>query len=130
MNDKFFLFIKKTFRCNNKKMEDITKKVMDMGKSMMDNFHYTAYYIGILIVVITHIYMIRMPGMYGHSILNLIAAFLIAYYFVTKEGMMTSSASASAYAPVAPAPVAPAPVAVAAPAPVAVPVAVPAVQSA
>jgi hypothetical protein len=49
-----------------------------------------SYYIGITIVILSHLYTL---GKYGvntgemsvHSIANLIAAALIAYYFVNKE---------------------------------------------
>ena len=50
-----------------------------------ENRHLIAYYTGIMIVFITHLFMLSMPNMRAHAIINLIAALLIAYYFVDKE---------------------------------------------
>lgn len=50
-----------------------------------------AYYIGISIILITHIYILvfkkSMDGMTSqtHAILNILAAAMIAYYFLSKE---------------------------------------------
>jgi hypothetical protein len=49
-----------------------------------------SYYIGITIVILSHLYTLSKTGinsseMSVHSIANLIAAALIAYYFVNKE---------------------------------------------
>lgn len=49
-----------------------------------------SYYIGIFIVFFSHIYTLSKSGVNSsemsiHSIANLIAAALIAYYFVNKE---------------------------------------------
>ena len=60
-------------------------KVSEYLNVVVVNRHYIAYYIGILFIVISHLYMLRTPTMYWHSIFNLIAAALIAYYFINKE---------------------------------------------
>jgi hypothetical protein len=49
-----------------------------------------SYYIGITIVILSHLYTLSKTGinsgeMSVHSVANLIAAALIAYYFVNKE---------------------------------------------
>lgn len=46
-----------------------------------------SYYIGIFIVFASHIYtLVASKGMMTtHSLLNLLAGLLIAYYFLTKE---------------------------------------------
>ena len=56
--------------------------------------HLISYYIGISIIILSHSYMLYKPdqplmsSMY-HAILNIIAALLIAYYFMFKETMIT-----------------------------------------
>ena len=51
------------------------------------NIHLLAYFIGITILVLSHAYMlVKMPSMRDHSILNLVAASLVAYYFMHREG--------------------------------------------
>lgn len=53
----------------------------------MDN-HLISYYIGIFIVFATHIYMLIISSsneMKIHSILNIMGACFIAYYFMHKE---------------------------------------------
>ncbi len=52
-----------------------------------------AYYIGITIVFATHLYIIWSGGMpmsqsIAHSYLNLAAAFMIAYSFVSDKGYL------------------------------------------
>jgi len=52
--------------------------------------HLLAYYIGILIVFGSHVYMIMYPDrplttMQQHCYLNIFAAALIAYYFMHQE---------------------------------------------
>ena len=47
-----------------------------------------AYYIGIFIVFVTHAYMASQNMMPEHAYINLAAAALIAYYFMTKEGYL------------------------------------------
>ena len=50
-------------------------------------FFYFTYYVGIMIVFLTHLFMLfQMPSMRTHAILNLLAAFMIAHYFVHREG--------------------------------------------
>jgi hypothetical protein len=50
--------------------------------------HLIFYYIGIAIVFFTHI-QILMGNLYStHALLNLFAAFSIAYYFMYKEGFI------------------------------------------
>lgn len=53
-----------------------------------------AYYIGIIIVFITHIWIIIQGGIPSsqtvpHAYINLAAAFMIAYYFVTTRGYIS-----------------------------------------
>jgi hypothetical protein len=50
------------------------------------NKHLLAYFIGIALVILTHIFMLSIPAMQMHAIINLVAAGLIAYYFMWKEG--------------------------------------------
>lgn len=55
--------------------------------------HLIAYYIGIAIVFITHIAPLVAPerpltSMRVHSILNLVAASLIAYHFMHSQGFI------------------------------------------
>jgi len=56
------------------------------------DLHLIFYYIGISIVFATHIFMLltpQNPQMKVHAVLNLIAAFSIAYYFMAKEKYIT-----------------------------------------
>ncbi len=49
-------------------------------------FELIAYYIGIVIVFGTHIWMlVKMPHMRAHSIINIVAGVLIAYYFMRSQ---------------------------------------------
>lgn len=93
-------------------METATKFIA----TMMEQKHLVAYYIGIFFVIVSHLFMLRMPNMYWHSIFNLLAAFLIAYYFVNKE--FGSAEKVQTPAVTAPVP-APAPVTAPVPAPTA-----------
>jgi len=52
------------------------------------NLHLLFYYIGISIVFLTHAYMLTVPAMRAHAVLNLVAAACIAYYFTHKEGFI------------------------------------------
>jgi hypothetical protein len=52
------------------------------------NIHLILYYIGISIIFLSHAYMLTIPSMRSHSVLNLIAAGCIAYYFMHKEGFI------------------------------------------
>jgi len=52
------------------------------------NIHLILYYIGISIILLSHMYMLTVPSMRSHAILNLIAASFIAYYFMNKEGFI------------------------------------------
>jgi hypothetical protein len=53
------------------------------------DIHLLSYYIGIGIVVLSHIYTLStVPSMYAHSVANLVAAACIAYYFMNKEGFI------------------------------------------
>lgn len=56
----------------------------------MSQHHLLAYYIGIFIVFISHIYSLVFPdkpamSMKVHAYINVLAAILIAYYFMNKE---------------------------------------------
>lgn len=54
-----------------------------------------AYYIGILIIFATHLYMLgfidkmERKEIVGHSVLNIFAGLMIAYYFMNKEGFIS-----------------------------------------
>lgn len=56
-----------------------------------DKLHLASYYIGIAIVFLTHLYMVFLVEKMDrkeiliHSILNIIGAIAIAYYFMNKE---------------------------------------------
>ena len=70
-------------------VDDFEAKPMDLIKVLIDIImiknHLIAYYIGIAIVFITHFFMLYQPNMKMHAFINLIAASLIAYYFMDKE---------------------------------------------
>jgi hypothetical protein len=54
--------------------------------------HLISYYIGIFTVFASHIYALVYPekcmSMQQHSYVNLVAAVMIAYYFMNKEGFI------------------------------------------
>lgn len=56
------------------------------------DLHLISYYIGIFIVFSSHIYMLYNHSqdtmLRNHSIINLVGALMIAYYFTNKEGMI------------------------------------------
>jgi hypothetical protein len=52
------------------------------------NTHLLAYYIGIAIVFVSHIYIVATSGINSHAAINLLGASLIAYYFMHKEGFI------------------------------------------
>ncbi len=57
------------------------------------NLHLISYYIGIFVVFASHIYLLTVKNMSNdmmqmHSYVNIIAALLIAYYFMNKEGFI------------------------------------------
>ena len=54
------------------------------------NLHLIAYYIGILVIFITHLLMLKSnsPDMRSHAVVNLVAGSLIAYYFMHREGFI------------------------------------------
>ncbi len=52
--------------------------------------HLIAYYVGILIIFITHIYMLAdsqvvMMSAKEHAVANLLAGAMVAYYFMNRE---------------------------------------------
>ena len=56
--------------------------------------HLLAYFIGIFIVFFSHAYMLYAPNqqmfsMQQHSYMNVLAALLIAYYFMFKENYIS-----------------------------------------
>ena len=52
----------------------------------MVDVHLVSYYVGISIIFLTHMFMlVQMPSMRMHSIINLFAAVMIAYYFMSRE---------------------------------------------
>lgn len=55
------------------------------------DLHLVSYYIGILIVFVTHVYMLLdkpSTTVLWHSVINIVAALMIAYYFMNKEGFI------------------------------------------
>lgn len=58
------------------------------------DLHLISYYIGIFVVFASHIYLLTMKNVMSgdilqmHSYANLMAALLIAYYFMNKEGFI------------------------------------------
>lgn len=60
----------------------------------MNDLHVKTYYLGIFILIASHIYFLAYPNnpynvtIQNHSYANLAAAAMIAYYFMTKEGYL------------------------------------------
>ena len=53
------------------------------------DIHLISYYIGIFIIFMSHIYiLLTNNSMQMHSYINIIAAIMIAYYFMNKEGFI------------------------------------------
>jgi hypothetical protein len=59
------------------------------------DLHLISYYVGIFVVFASHIYLLTMSNnavssdmMQMHSYANIMAASLIAYYFMNKEGFI------------------------------------------
>jgi hypothetical protein len=56
------------------------------------DIHLVSYYIGIFIVFLSHIYVLMYNPPYKmivyNAYLNIVGAFLIAYYFMHKEGFI------------------------------------------
>lgn len=47
--------------------------------------HLISYFVGIFIVFATHIYLLSKSRLQAHSVINILAGLLIAYYFMNKE---------------------------------------------
>jgi hypothetical protein len=61
----------------------------------MWSFSEIAYYVGITIVLLTHFYILWKGGMpqsqsIQHAYINLAAAFLIIFYFVSNKGYISA----------------------------------------
>ncbi len=67
---------------------DMLARALFTRHSVYMNIHLIFYYIGISIVILSHIYMLTIPSMRSHALLNLFAAACIAYYFMNKEGFI------------------------------------------
>ncbi len=50
------------------------------------NKHILAYFIGIALIVLTHLFMLSVPAFQLHALINLVGVALIAYYFTWREG--------------------------------------------
>ena len=50
------------------------------------DIHLILYFIGISIVLLSHLLMLQIPAARSHALVNLFAAACIAYYFMNKEG--------------------------------------------
>ena len=68
-------------------MANCTESKLSFAKLNM-NIHLLAYYIGIAIVFLSHIYIAVTKGMSSHTLLNIFGGALIAYYFMNKEGFI------------------------------------------
>lgn len=64
----------------------INNKYFILFSIIIKMIHIYTYYIGILIVFLTHFYTLYSNSMSkAHSIINIAAGLMIAYYFMTKE---------------------------------------------
>lgn len=58
-----------------------------MADKRVTDPHLILYYIGICIIFASHLFMlIQNPILFGHALLNIVAAMFIAYYFLHREG--------------------------------------------
>jgi hypothetical protein len=85
-------------------MDTVIETATTLFNTMVKQKHLVAYYIGIFFIIVSHLFMINKPGMYWHSIFNLIAAGLIAYYFMDKEFGYMKSEGSPVVPPVVPVP--------------------------
>ena len=51
--------------------------------------HLISYYIGIFVIFASHLYMLTTGSSIEHSIVNIIAGLMIAYYFMNKENIIS-----------------------------------------
>lgn len=68
-------------------MDFVTETATKVSNVILENKHLSAYYIGILYILISHSLMLikGTPNMYWHSIFSIVAVVLIANYFMDKK---------------------------------------------